>query len=270
MASYSSTPSFHSSEFLSSPAPSEGFIFTTDNNGDGLGGSIATGDIDGDGLQDIALSAPGAGTNGAVYVIFSAGNPDFSAISTNLDVLVTAGIAAKIIGTDGTLGEGDQAIAIGNVAGDPRADLVIGNQDALSEGAHVIFGSTITPGAIISTDALDGFNGLSIIREQVGDGLGAAVAVGNFNGEGNDDILFGAGGLDIGGLSDAGAAYLIDSGASITFTGDDFVLGASEQDFIGASANDGLGLSVANVGDIDGDGVVDLGLTTLVQETFVF
>ena len=180
---------------------------------------------------------------------------------------MTAGIAAKIIGTDGTLGEGDQAIAIGNVAGDPRADLVIGNQDALSEGAHVIFGSTITPGAIISTDALDGFNGLSIIREQVGDGLGAAVAVGNFNGEGNDDILFGAGGLDIGGSSDAGAAYLIDSGASITFTGDDFVLGASEQDFIGASANDGLGLSVANVGDIDGDGVVDLGLTTLVQET---
>lgn len=138
---------------LSTLNGSNGFILTrplgsweTSSSSDTqLGGSISNGgDINGDGIDDFIVSAPGADAsssstdNGSAYVIFgSAGGVNFSA-STDIENLVTSGKAIKYSGknADEWLGS---SMALGDFNGDGISEYVIGawETDATVSGSNV-------------------------------------------------------------------------------------------------------------------------------------
>jgi hypothetical protein len=89
------------------------------------------------------------------------------------------------------------------------------------------------------------------IGENAGDEAGWAVAAGDADGDGVDDVLVGAFGERSAG-SNAGAAYLVLGPASGTTD-----LSAADAKLLGENASDYAGYSVV-MGDVDGDGSDDL------------
>ncbi len=96
------------------------------------------------------------------------------------------------------------------------------------------------------------------IGEAAGDQAGyrAVAGAGDVNGDGFDDVLFGAYSNDQGG-SDAGAAYLVlgCAGGRGLYTS---LAHPSVIKFVGESAGDNAGYSVSGTGDVNGDGFDDM------------
>jgi len=93
------------------------------------------------------------------------------------------------------------------------------------------------------------------------DHFGSSLAVGDFDGDGYDDLAAGAAGEDVGFVTDAGAVNVVyGSGFGLTSLGSQFW---TQDDLIGSSAEafDGFGETLA-VGDFDGDGFDDLAVGT--------
>ena len=197
-------------------------ILGSDAVGNYLGDSVAVGDFDGDGYDDLAIGVPGddsgAGANiGTINVLYGSSN----GITTSFDQLYTQntpGIASSEESYD-AYGEFLQA---GDFDCDGNADLAIGiPQEDIDSGVNggavnVIYGSS---GGLTSIDDwfhqnLSGVTG-SI---QTSDNFGASLLAANFTGDsagGNacDDLLVGVPGEDIG-FADVGAMQLFPGGAS--------------------------------------------------------
>jgi hypothetical protein len=166
------------------------------------------------------------------------------------------------LGADGgdTLGA---AVAAGDFNGDGIEDLLLGASSADAAGnakvgageAYVIFGSTTLGG---TKDIFASAQDLTVLGAGAGDNLGEAVAAGDFNGDGIDDLLLGAFSADAAGNAKpfAGEAYVIFGSTTLSGTKD---IAAGDQDLIvlGADGGDFLGSSVA-AGDFNGDGIDDL------------
>jgi hypothetical protein len=141
-----------------------------------FGVALAVGDINGDGTDDVVVGAPAGmdATNhqtGAVYVYIGA--------NTVWDQLP---LQATLTGTfDG--GRFGAAVAIGDVDGDGRNDVIVG---APADGAGVIRAYRSLGSAWLSSTPT------SITQGATGDQLGAALAVADFNGDGYGDVLAGA------------------------------------------------------------------------------
>ena len=159
----------------------------------GFGSSVAgIGDVNGDGLIDMAIGAPGAdrtGANdvGAVYVIFGR-----SSVSSDIDVGTLNGSNGfKITGNSlpQSSALGSSLAAIGDVNNDTRADFIIGTP---SDRAYVIFGAA-SFAASLDVAALSGNNGLTLSAATANDRFGDSVAGGSdINGDGIDDFIVGA------------------------------------------------------------------------------
>lgn len=94
--------------------------------------------------------------------------------------------------------------------------------------------------------------------EAANDRAGVAVAgAGDINGDGIPDVVVGAPSADRNSRTDSGSAYVIYGGRA-TASLDLQQLGAAGFRIDGAAAGDNAGLSVAGVGDLNGDGVDDL------------
>jgi FG-GAP repeat protein len=253
---------------------------------DQLGRAVACiGDWNGDGLDDIAVGAPFAGSGpteevGEVWVLFGRLSPpatmDLSALSPSEGVRIRGAAA------------GDQTGFAVSPAGDWNADglpdLAIGapNADfgAVDAGrAYVLFG-TVSPEASIELAVLDPAMGTIIdgasdsetdpVINLFGDSLGLALAGGHdLTGDGIDDLLINAPAADTS-ADNAGVTYLIEGAVSPeesidlagappsvhTLTGVD----EEDQDFlvISGSFNAFFGALVASPGDLDADGVADI------------
>jgi len=204
------------------------------------------GDLDSDGLDDVASSSPNAlGGAGAVSVLLGS-----SLVEGGERTFDDA--HARFVGGEPGTAAGLAAASAGDVDGDGVGDLLVGapardgGRVWLISGAKLVEGGELGP-----ADALVEFAG-----EAEHDRLGVALAgAGDVDGDGLGDVLLGADGHDGAGAA-AGRTYLF-RGSDLA-SGGDRAASAAWASWDGEAAGDFSGHAVAGGGDVDGDGLDDV------------
>jgi hypothetical protein len=149
---------------------------------DHVGISLASGDLTGDGIDDLVVGAP-LSDGGTVHVV---------SLPTRGTIAI-ADAAAHLVGV-GTE-EAGSSVTVGDVTGDGVADLVVGAPGA-EAAPGTVGGIYVVPGPIAGTHALSSFD--TIVGEAPIDGFGVSVAAGfDRDADGIGDLLVGAWGLDV-------------------------------------------------------------------------
>ncbi len=227
-----------------------------------LGFSVAGGDVNGDGIDDLIMgvygaSPPGRAGAGITYIVYGDSNP----LPTPMDL--AGGVADMVILGAASSDQSGRSVAAGDVNGDGFEDIIVGAHSS-DDGAvldagkvYVIYGSATLPNTL---DLLSQPTELTLVGSAASDFLGGAVATGDINGDGFADIIAGARKADApASRFDAGKVYVIYGDPTIITPA---TLSMSVQadkniEIIGAVLNDNLGNAVA-AGDIDGDAADDV------------
>lgn len=231
---------------------------------DEFGSSLAAGDFDNDGFDDLAVGVPfeelggGPQNSGAVNVFY--GSP--SGIDTDSiefwhqDVALIEGQAefqdrfGEVLATGDFDRDGFDDLAIGSPFDDVGSD----NFDA--GVVNVIFGGQNGLTASGSQLLRQGAPGISETAEP-GDFFGTALATGDLDGDGFDELIVGASGESDGDISAHGVAHVFyGSAAGLSLTNDEVWsqagnVNSTEEEF------DTFGWAVASA-DFDGDGFDDV------------
>jgi len=253
---------------------------------DQAGTALAAGDVNGDGIADIIIGAPGVKgpdgnrtttpslgipvSAGAIYVLF--GSRSWAALrdigsnpaSPTVDIVIygRTSVVAQIYRVAEGLGH---AVAVGDVNGDGIGDIIGGAPfytagNDISQGrAYVFFGSR-TPSPRRDTSKASGSEAPNAIFGGIdaADFLGSVISVGDVNGDGIEDLILGVsqgsgpGNARVG----SGEVYVI-FGSGAMSGNRDFEKQPPDTIFYGADPGDALGFSITT-GDWDGDGRRDL------------
>lgn len=220
-----------------------------------------TGDFDGDGDRDALLAMPGAGIGGhragAVYLWRNEGGALESA-------------PARVLAGERRDDQLGSAVALGDLDGDGLADLVVGAWQADPSGANVgrVRAYRGVP-ASASGELFASAPMLSLAGVTGGDRFGVALAVCDFDGDGDQDLAVGAADAENRTVSprndQEGAVYVFPSydGRFLTAPGQ-VIYGAIPDGAGGWTSHRDLRFgSALAAGDFDGDGRCDLAVHAL-------
>ena len=184
-------PSFSQTSYTTDNAD---FWIAGENVDDNLGRDVVSGDLNGDGYDDLAVSASGASPNGKsdagmVYVFF--GSHTFLN-KNNVDLSIEQA-DVKILGaqTDDELG---MSLGVGNIMNNGRKSLLIGApyRNASNGAVFVItFPSGFYEPQILDLASPTGSQFIVTIIGNSGDYIGRSVDAGDMNGDGYDEIMIG-------------------------------------------------------------------------------
>ncbi|MEQ1653902.1 MAG: integrin alpha, partial [Hyphomicrobium sp.] len=250
---------------------SNGFRIDPVAANDEIGTSVSSaGDLNGDGFSDIIIGAakadPGAETDaGSAYVIY--GQAVFASATLAASSLNGAN-GVTIIGIDPGDLAGTSVGGGGDFNGDGLDDLLIG-APAANGGtgeSYIIFGNntfglppTGDPSTITGTGG--NFAGVILAGGTVPSSSGTAIDfIGDINGDGFDDVIFGAPDTNANGFGSSGSSYVVFG--SNSFAGTAILPGNLDGTngfrIDGVVPFDDTGFSVASAGDINADGIADM------------
>lgn len=257
-----------------------------------LGYGVTTvGDFNGDGIDDVAISAfsqavSGRGNPGSAYVIF--GHTNATVFDTlDFSLLSYGSWGFQLVGASNLGGFGASLRSAGDFNQDGRMDLLVGAMEQSGNGlvsngaAYVIFGNvgwavpTTAPSLAVNANNkvqllqdmatfASGNTGIKISgffdNDQLGTGMNSGILC-DLNNDGFHDLIVCSPHANEG----TGATYVIygQDGSTHTFGDINFVfnpLGEASVGFQvnGADIGDGSGASCACAGDVNGDGIADL------------
>jgi hypothetical protein len=222
------------------------FEVTGVSNGDMLGESVAFGDLDADGYDDLVACSPrdddGGTDAGTCWVIAGDNTRGNTVVSGTVSALATATITGSA--ADDALGSTPQSLSIGDLDADGVMDVAVGVPGY--DGASVDGGAVW----VYLGGALAGAESLTTADYVVtGDGaLGTSVNVaGDVTGDGVSDLLAGATTAGSG----AGTVYLFAGGLS---PGSYTLPDDQSASWAGEATGDTFGTAISALRDLDGDG----------------
>ena len=239
--------------------------------GDAVGGSLAyVGDVNNDGIDDMAVSSVFADTNGGLagssFIVFGRDN----GFPARLNLGSLDGSNGFILNGSGAVsGFGHSLASIGDINQDGIDDMAIGafrfrNGARPQAGrVYVVFGRNGAFPAAMNAEAITSNEGFIMSSNVALARMGSAItAAGDFNRDGYDDFAVGLPG-PLMSFGTAGRVILI-YGRTTPFPDVidvDAPLGALGVNIVG-SANDRLGSGLSLAGDMNGDGLMDLAISS--------
>lgn len=236
--------------------------------GDQLGRSVAAGDFNGDGIDDIVIGSPfsdgPAGDRadaGRVDVV--PGSRDLSPSARTVDLAQGGSSALTVFGASADDLAGFST-ATAHLNDDSSADLLVGAFWAAGPGearpmageVYVLYGGATTGLVDLAGASAD----VTVYGAAAADRLGEGVAAGDVNGDGLDDLVLpGPFAVNLAGVKDAGRTYVLASPPQAEI---DLASFAPTATIYGIDEGDQLG-HVTVTGDADGDGKDDLLLTAV-------
>jgi hypothetical protein len=177
-------------------------LFTAPSAAVGYGATLAAGDFNGDGCTDLAVAYTADRSSfslghGAVAIFL--GHPSGLKYS-GLTLAPDATLDANFFG---------YAMGVGDLNGDGKPDLVVGEPG--ENAAWAFLGGTPTGVHATGTKVVEGHGGVPG-GDQPLDFFGQTIAVGDFNGDGHDDVAIGAPYEDNG----SGRVYVLRGGSTST------------------------------------------------------
>ncbi len=224
-------------------------------------GSVAIGDLDGDGITDFAVSAwadkdGGVGDTGAVWILFA--NRDGTVKSQQIISLIAGGFTGPATGGDYI---GYSLAPVGDLNGDGLPDLAMGAPKTASGGFFrgslwILFlnsNGTVKAEQRI-TNSTGGFPNVIVDDDQFATSL---ALIGDLDKDGVPDIAAGAI-HDKDGGNNRGAVWVLFMNSNGTVKAVQKISNTTGT-FSGTLDNDDtFGTDVAGIGDLDSDGVLDL------------
>ena len=219
------------------------------------------GDINGDGMSDFAIGAPGDSRSEGCYVVFGTKTGFPASINlANLD-----GQNGFQITNDYTAGPSRTGFDVsdaGDINGDGVSDLIVSASERETgsiSGAgrvFVIYGKTTGFSASIPVSSIDGTNGFSILGQTSYEILGFGVAgIGDFNNDSHSDIAIAT--LNKGSGNIRKTYILLGKSSNFPTTVNIGSLDSSNSCIIEGDVRANL----AGVGDVNGDGISDVAVS---------